>query len=345
MAKMQESDVQEDFMALDLLIRGFQVSRLIRLVADLSLADKIPQEGSRDVRDLASACGVLDAPLFRVLRALAAFKIFRLAPDGRVSHSPRSLLLRTDAPKSLHHAARFWTAPGSWNAWGRIDVALSGGIPHEAAWNMGRFEYLRQHPDEGRIFDAFMANFPDNRHEAIAAAYDFSKASLIVDLGGGNGETLRRILGRFPAPRGLVFDRNDVVEAIPAEARLDGRVAVEGGSFFDHIPPGGDVYLVIRVLHDCSDEDCLRILRNCRAAMPAHARLLIGERMLQPDPSRGQPTEYLIDAQMMAMFGGGRERTQAELEELLGAAGFAALRLVPTSSPVSIIEATPSQAH
>ena len=330
---------QEEFVALDLLIRGFQVSRLIRVVADLSLADKIPVDRSRDVRELAKACGVLDAPLLRVVRALAAFEIFRVTLDGSVSHSPRSLLLRTDAPKGLHIAARFWAGPGSWRAWEKLDVALSGGNPHEAAWNMDRFEYLRQHPEEARTFDAFMAHFPDDRHEAIATAYDFSSASLIVDLGGGNGETLRRILGRYPTPRGLVFDRDDVVAAIPAAARLGGRIAVEGGSFFDHVAPGADVYLLVRVLHDFSDEDCLRVLRTCRPAMPAGARLLVVERMLEPDPERDQPTEYLIDAQMMAMFGGGRERTQAEFEELLRAAGFAATRLIPTSSPVSIIEA------
>ena len=109
---------------------------------------------------------------------LASFHIFQLTADGAVAHTPRSRLLRTDTPNSMHHAARFWTGPGSWNAWGKLDVAMTGGIPHEAAWNMDRFTYLRQHPDEARIFDAMMANFPDNRHAAIAAAYDFRMRSL-----------------------------------------------------------------------------------------------------------------------------------------------------------------------
>jgi hypothetical protein len=52
-----------------------------------------------------------------------------------------------------------------------------------------------------------MANFPDNRHPAVAAAYDFSGAKLIADIGGGNGAALRHILSRFTALRGLLFDR------------------------------------------------------------------------------------------------------------------------------------------
>lgn len=331
----------EDHFELDLLIRGFQVSRMLRVVADFGVADRIATDGAVAVTDLAAACNVHPSPLLRILRALAAFGVFQVSSDGLVSHSPRSRLLRTDMPNSLHHAARFWTARGSWNAWGMLDAALNGGNPYQAAWNMSRFDYLRQHPDEARAFDMFMAKFPDNRHAAVAGSYDFSAARLIVDIGGGNGETLRYVLSRFPAARGVVFDRPDVVQAIPAEGLMQGRIAAEGGSFFEKIPSGADHYLIMRVLHDWDDHDCLRILRNCRAAMSMDARLLIGEQILEPDPARGKATDYLVDMQMMAMFGDARERTEAEYRDLLAASGFVLQRAIATPSPVWIIEAVP----
>jgi hypothetical protein len=334
-------DSERDRAALDMLLRGFQVSRMIRLVADLEIADKVPVDGTREITELASASDVLPGPLLRVLRTLAALGIFRVAPAGTIAHSSRSLLLRTDAPRSLHYAAKFWTGPGSWKAWGELDVALTGGSPHQAAWDVGRFEYLRAHPDEARVFDAFMAHFPDNRHQAIAAGFDFSAVQLIVDVGGGNGEALRHILARFPEPRGVVFDREDVVEAIPENALMAGRITLKGGSFFDRIPAGADTYMLMRVLHDWSDEDCLRILQTCRAAMGSHARLLIVEQILEPDPGRGSPVDYLVDIQMMAMFGSARERTEAEFRDLLLQSGLRLAKLIPTSSPVWIIEANP----
>jgi hypothetical protein len=275
----------------------------------------------------------------RVLLALAAFGVFAVTADGSVAHTTRSRLLRTDRQNSLHHAARFWTAPGSWRAWERLDVALTGGVPHEAAWGVGRFEYLRAHPDEARIFDVMMANFPDSRHAAMAAAYDFSGARLIADVGGGNGAMLRQILARFPGPRGLVFDLEDVVRAIPPDGLMEGRIAARAGSFFDEVPAGADVYLLIRVLHDWRDEDCLRILRACRAAMGPETLLLIGELLLDPDPARGRPTGYLHDMHMMAMFGSARERTEAEFRRLLAEASFTLRRVIPTGSLVSILEA------
>lgn len=335
----ERTDDDENRESLDLLIRGFQVSRMIRLVADLEIADKISKVEDRDLSDLAIACSVQSAPLLRVLRTLAAFGIFRVTADGRVSHSPRSLLLRTDVPNSMHHGARFWTGTGSWHAWGSLDVAMTGGVPHQAAWQTGRFQYLREHPEEARQFDLFMANFPDNRQAAIAAAYDFSGVALIADIGGGNGEALRKILAHYAKARGLLFDRPDVVEAVPVESRMDGRIDVEGGSFFDSVPAGAEVYLLVRVLHDWPDDDCVRILRNCRAAMAPEGRLLIVEQILEPDPTLGRKTSYLVDTQMMAMFGSARERTQAEFGEILARADLSQLRLIPTSSPVWIMEA------
>jgi len=318
---------------------------MLRLVADLGIADKIAREGAISLHDLAAACSVLPAPLTRVMRALAAFRIFQISPNGNVSHTPRSLLLRIDTPNSMHHSARFWTGPGSWKAWGELDVAMTGGTPHEAAWGMTRFTYLREHPDEARAFDSMMANFPDNRLAAVAEAYDFSVPRLIVDIGGGNGAALRHILARFHTPHGLVFDREDVVGALKPGDLMDGRIAAQAGNFFEQVPVGADMYLLNRVLHDWKDEDCLRILRTCRSAMGSVGALLIGEQILEPNPARGRPADYLMDMHMMAVFGQARERTEPEFRDLLDRSGFALTRVVPTRSPVSVIEAKPVPAN
>ncbi len=335
-------DENDERAALDLLVRGFQVSRMLRLVADPGIADRIAPDGEMAIDALAVECGAQSQPLVRVLRALAAFGVFTVAADGCIAHTSRSRLLRTDTPNSMHHSARFWAAPGSWSAWGALDVAMTGGVPHMAAWNMSRFDYLRAHPDEARGFDAMMANFPDNRHAAIVAAYDFSGAALIADIGGGNGAALRHILSRFPAPRGLLLDRDDVVRAISPADLLGGRIEVAGGSFFEGIPPGADIYMLVRVLHDWAHEDCLRILRCCRTAMGSDAVLLICEQLLEPDPSQGRPTGYLVDTQMLAMFGSARERTKGEFASLLSESGFTLRRAIPTQSPVWIVEAVPT---
>src|SRR6266702_3431535 len=64
----EPSDVNDDRAALDLLVRGFQVSRMLRLVADFGVADRIPPDGNVAIDALAAECGVQSQPLIRVLR-------------------------------------------------------------------------------------------------------------------------------------------------------------------------------------------------------------------------------------------------------------------------------------
>ena len=231
---------------LEKLIRGFQVARMIRLVADLGLADRIPTDGCRPVGDLATECEVDPDAVLRICRALASFGIFQVV-GNQIGHSNLSRFLRTDATPSLHLSARFWTAPGSWGAWEELDKGLvRGEPPHEAKWGMSRFEYMSKHPDEGRIYDARMAGSSGNRQQAIADAYDFTNISHLIDVGGGNGELLRAILAaRHPQVLGTVYDRPHVLcRLIPPDASMDGRLNVRSGDFFVEIPTGADAYLL-----------------------------------------------------------------------------------------------------
>ena len=70
--------------------------------------------------------------------------------------------------------------------------------------------------------------------------------------------------------------------------------------------------------------------------MSPHSKLLIVEFVLPPgnQPHFGK----LADMVMLAMPGG-EERTAEEYRTLLAQAGLALTRVVPTDSPVSIVEA------
>lgn len=52
------------------------------------------------------------------------------------------------------------------------------------------------------------------------------------------------------------------------------------------------------------------------------------------------PTSRLLDIRMLVI--GGRERTKREFAALYATAGFRLTRVVPTESPVSIIEGLPA---
>ena len=89
------------------------------------------------------------------------------------------------------------------------------------------------------------------------------------------------------------------------------------------------------VIHDWDDASPIRILRSCRAAMAEGAKLLVIEQVVLP-ANEPDPTKFL-DVRMLVMQGG-CERTADEFRQIYAAAGLELSKIIPTRSPLSIIE-------
>jgi hypothetical protein len=127
-------------------------------------------------------------------------------------------------------------------------------------------------------------------------------------------------------------------EILRADAVAE-RCQVIGGDFFTELPSGGDVYVLSRVLMDWDDEHAVTILSNCRRAMTEQGRLLVVERVIPPDnaPSLTQLSDLLSLA-----ITGGRIRSESEMRQLLGRAGFRLTTVIPTSAGYSVLESHPA---
>ena len=185
-----------------------------------------------------------------------------------------------------------------------------------------------------------MANFAEAENPAIAGAYDYARFGHIVDVGGGQGGLLAEILKRHPTVRGILFDLPQVIRN-PAYLSKEGfaeRWTTVGGDFFQSVPTGGDAYVLKRILHDWSDEQCVRILRCCRAAMGDRARLLVVDAVV-PAGNTPHPGK-VMDILMMVL--GGCERTEQEFSTLFAKAGLQLTTITTTPSTLSIVEALPA---
>ena len=201
------------------------------------------------------------------------------------------------------------------------------------------FEYFNKHPNELELFAEAMRSFSVATGAAVAETYDFSDIRTLADIGGSQGFILSLVLPKYPDMRGILFDLPAVVKGAPSFIKsygLESRIDVRSGNFFESIPSGADAYLLKHTLHNWSDEDCLRILKNIYAVAEPGTKLLVIDAVI------GARNEHdfakILDIQMLVHFRG-KERTQAEWKELLHAAGFELTRVVPTSPFVHVMEA------
>jgi O-methyltransferase domain len=107
---------------------------------------------------------------------------------------------------------------------------------------------------------------------------------LIVDVGGGVGGFSLQLSQHHPNIRFVIQDRAPVLQQAetvvwPAENALalkEGRVKFTPHDFFDENPvKNADVYWLRYIIHDWSDEFCVKILSAIRKSMGTRSRLLI----------------------------------------------------------------------
>jgi hypothetical protein len=328
--------------ALRQLIMGFRVTQLIYVAAKLGLADRL-EHGPQTPQQLAHAVGAGPRALYRLLRALASLGVFVETADGAFALTPLAHLLQSNVAGSLRSLALLYGEEWLWQAYGGMLYSVQTGQPaFEQAHGQPLYDYLHDHPSAAALFNQAMSAYSAQEAAAILAAYDFSGASRVVDVGGGHGALLSALLHEHPHLSGILLDLAPVVAGAQrqlADAGLAGRATCVAGDFFEALPSGGDVYLLKSVLHNWDDAAAPRILRTCRQAMARHARLLVVERVIPPGNTSAEAK--LFDINMMVVVGG-QERTEREYDTLFQAAGFNLTRVIQTGSPLSLIEGAPA---
>jgi O-methyltransferase domain/Dimerisation domain len=321
------------------LVNGYQATQAIHVAAVLGLADLLAG-GPRDAGDLAAATATHPASLARLARALAALGVLADAGDGRYALTPLGDCLRTDARDPLGDWAAFVGRRPHWQAWGHLEHSVrTGETAFPALHGSDVWTFRAEQPEEGAAFDGAMTAIARRATGAVLEAYDFSDFGVVVDVGGGAGAFLAAVLAAEPTLRGVLVDRPGVVAGAPAllaRAGVAERCEIVVASFFERVPAGGDAYVLKSILHDWEDPEATAILRTLRAAIPAHGVVLVIERDLD---APGAAVDATLSDLNMLVNTGGRERTRAEYEALLGAGGFALRRIVPVGGGLHVVEA------
>jgi hypothetical protein len=339
--KPGESAVNPQILMSQLLF-GKQLTYCLSGVAWLGVADHM-RSTPMPIETIAAMTGAHAPSLYRVMRALAAMGVFREEPGKRFALTQAGELLKSDASGSVRYFAMMFGDEWTTRAYEHfVECLRTGQDGVSQAYGKHVFDVLADRPDLSDTFQAAMTSGSTMAGKAVTAAYDFSGIERLADVGGGHGALLAAILRRYPGMQGVLFDREEIVAGVPEDqfAGCEGRIEIEGGSFFERVPDGCDAYIMKHIIHDWSDEHCLTILRLMREALPREGRVLLCEMVVTGDP--GPTPAKLLDIEMLVMTVGGKERTEEEFRELFAAAGLRLNRIVPTERPICVIEAVPA---
>jgi hypothetical protein len=314
--------VPPEIRALELL-SGVSVTHLVAAFTELGLPDTLAH-GPVTTSDLASGLDLDADALDRLLRAAAVYGLCRYDRRGEVRLTRLGKVLRTDHPVTAAGMARYLSSPAVGAAWaGLADSVRSGESAFPKVHGASVWQWLSVRPERERDFNAAMGMLTTATSAMIVAAYDWPRGAVVCDVGGGPGVQLIALLARRRDLSGVLIESPGMAaraqEAV-AVAGLSDRCHCVSADIFVPLATRADVYLLKDVLHAWDDERCAVVLANVAAAMPVGSTVVLAEITERPaTPNRSVP---LVDLQMLTQSDGGRQRSVARLQELLGAAGL-----------------------
>ncbi|KAK9048347.1 hypothetical protein SSX86_032691 [Deinandra increscens subsp. villosa] len=168
----------------------------------------------------------------------------------------------------------------------------------------------------------------------------FEGLDSIVDVGGGTGTVAKAIAEGFPDIRCICFDLPHVVTSLVGSKNL----SYVGGDMFEAIPNAHAV-LLKWILHDWSDEECIKILKQCKEAIPSKkngGKLIIIDMVVKVQQGENEllKTQLFLDMMMMSLVTG-KERTEKDWAKLFVNVGFSDYKITPILGLRSLIEVYP----
>ncbi|PIN26254.1 Hydroxyindole-O-methyltransferase [Handroanthus impetiginosus] len=265
--------------------------------------------------------------------------------------TPSSRLLLTDEPFSVRPLLLAKLNPFLMEPWHYVSKWFKNNH-HKTAFDM-TYRRTRWDTNDGgqnsstfdHLFNEAMAG--DARLEARVLIKDlkhvFEGLESIVDVGGGKGALAKAIADAFPKLKCTVLDLPHVVCGLEGAANL----SYVGANMFEFIPHANAILMKEQwILHCWSDEECIKILKKCKEAIPNKekgGKVIIIEMVLPSDPKRDHKafeTQLLFDMEDMILVPG-RERTEKEWAKLFLAADFTSYNIFPILGLRSVIEVCP----
>ncbi|KAK9098087.1 hypothetical protein Syun_025132 [Stephania yunnanensis] len=154
---------------------------------------------------------------------------------------------------------------------------------------MSGYEYLANNAVESELFNQSMSDHTMVVMRKIIDKYrGFDGLKVVVDVGGGVGTNINMIVSKYPTIKGINFELPHVVEAAPSFPGVEH----VGGDMFASVP-NGDAIFMKWVLNTWSDEQCLKLLKNCYEAL-LDGKVIVVRRYFQQFQSRIMLQELLM---------------------------------------------------
>lgn len=236
---------------------SFAVSMALKCAVDLRVADIVNSHGVPI--SLSQIAAKIDSPspnirnLERIMRLLVRKEIFSA---HQRSNSEETLYGLTASSRWFLHDSELSLAPfislqnSEWlmAPWYRLAQFVKESVPggstgFSKCYGSEIFDFASKNHEFNKLFNAGMESTATVMVDAILTGYKdgFSSIGSLVDVGGGNGHMISKIVKAHPHIKGINFDLPHVIAAAPKHKG----VANVGGNIFEAIPKADAIFMQV----------------------------------------------------------------------------------------------------
>ncbi|XP_051938439.1 probable bifunctional dTTP/UTP pyrophosphatase/methyltransferase protein isoform X1 [Hippocampus zosterae] len=329
-------EAREDLQKIIQLMDGFKASKALFTASKLGIFDLLQRRPALNAAQVALELKTSLKGTEHLLEACLSLKLLKSTNCKTPAYENTELskrFLLSEAPSSLLGYLEHCNDT-VWPLFSHLESAVQEGVHqhHRTFCNKsgGLSQDTVNRSQEVKLrFMKAMHSFARVSGKAVATAFDLSAFKSACDLGGCTGAMALEFTRAHPELSVTVFDLPAVVEMSPRfhPTCTQDRVTFVAGDFFKDALPKADLYILSRILHDCSDEKVHFLLGKIADACTPGCGLLLSEIFL--DEGRTGPSRGLLQALSMSE---GRQRSADEYALLLKSHAFVATGIKQTEN-------------
>lgn len=280
-----------------------------------------------DIEELNQAAGIPKHTMRVLMLALCSTELIERRGGRYRNSSLAERLLATDGEDSWRHILIGWQRI-YYPAFAEMTPALRAGTNTALDAYEGSestlYQRLAHHPEVEGILHASMSAFTLQSLGGLLDNAELSSVKHLVDVGGGDGTTARKLAARYPDLAVTIFDTPTVTmlaeQQMPDE--VAGRIGFASGDLFtDAFPVGADAVLFSHVLEVFSPEQIQQLLAKAVEALPPGGRVLVYGFNASDDETSGPYASRLSLYLNILATGHGMTYPAADYERWLREAG------------------------
>lgn len=319
---------------------GFMASKTLLSAVELELFTALGAQ-SMTGSEIGDRLGLHPRSQYDFLDALVALELLDRDGDGPEAHyrNTADTLFFLDKSQPAYLGGILEMANARlYGFWNNLTEGLKTGAPQNEAKSGGDFfGVLYSDPMRLEQFLSGMQGIQTGNFLALLDKVDFSSATTLCDVGGGNGTLCGLAVQRYPNLRATVLDLPPVVPVAQRHLEAMGvgeKVDVVSGDFFADDLPSADIIVMGNILHDWDEGQKKTLIAKAYKALKDGGRFIAIENVID-DARRANAFGLLMSLNMLIELPGGFDYTGAQFDGWCKEAGFERTEVVPLAGPAS----------